>query len=286
LAQVTCQDNAELESALWRLFRDFFKKAERKRRWSLDEDIPWDRCNSKLDPAIADVVESFCAVELYLPDYVSKLLVVNRASHGRAWFLANWGYEEMKHSLALGDWLLRSGHRSDEQMADLEHEVFAHEWHLPQDSAAGLLAYAMTQELATWLNYRNLRRRVQEKGGDPALEQLLMFIAVDERAHHSFFLDCIQLFLKHDRTATLEHLRNVMNEFNMPAIYELAESRRRVARIRELDIFTENLYYEDVYRPILAALGVQNSEMRKRSSSAKNTIVRHADRHEPTHGAT
>jgi hypothetical protein len=31
-----------------------------------------------------------------------------RGSRGRAWFHANWGYEESKHSMALGDWLLRS----------------------------------------------------------------------------------------------------------------------------------------------------------------------------------
>src|SRR5581483_499637 len=244
----------ELESALWRLFRDFFARAERKRRWSVAEDIPWAQCNRSLDPAIADVVESFCAVELFLPDYITKFLGLNRASRGRAWFLANWGYEELKHSLALGDWLLRSGHRSEEQMADLEGQVMSREWTLPQDSASGMIVYAMTQELATWLNYRNLRRRVREKGGDPALEQLLMFIAVDERAHHTFFSDCVQLFLKHDRTKTLEQMRRVLNYFNMPAIYDLADSRQRIARIKELEIFTEGLYYEDVYQPILATL--------------------------------
>src|SRR5437762_10665618 len=83
----------ELETALWKQFRDFFAKAERKRRWSLDKDIPWGDCNPNLDPAIADVVESFCAVELFLPDYIPKFLSLNRTSRGRAWFLANWGYE-------------------------------------------------------------------------------------------------------------------------------------------------------------------------------------------------
>ena len=56
-----------------RLYRDYFDKAEKKRRWSLKDDIPWHECNRSLDPAIADVVQTFCAVELYLPDYVGKL---------------------------------------------------------------------------------------------------------------------------------------------------------------------------------------------------------------------
>ena len=68
----------ELERALWRLYRDFFDQAERRRRWSLRDDIPWDQTNRQLDPAIADVVESFCAVELYLPDYTSKILPLVR----------------------------------------------------------------------------------------------------------------------------------------------------------------------------------------------------------------
>ena len=176
-------DRSAIELAFWALYRDYFDKAERKRRWNVRDDIPWDSCNSSLDPAVADVVESFCAVELYLPDYTSKILPMVRSSRGRTWFYANWGYEESKHSLALGDWLLRSGQRSDEQMADLEKQVFAHEWNLPHDNHLGMLIYAMVQELATWLNYRNLRVRVRERGGDPALEQLLTLLARDEKAH-------------------------------------------------------------------------------------------------------
>src|SRR5947207_8546384 len=136
----------ELERAFWRLYRDFFDRAEKKRRWSLRDDIPWDQCNPDVDPAIADVVESFCAVELYLPDYTSKILPVVRSCRGRSWFYANWGYEESKHSLVLHDWLLRSGARSEEQMADLDAMVFAGEWNLPHDSHLGMLAYAMVQE--------------------------------------------------------------------------------------------------------------------------------------------
>ena len=36
---------AQQEAALYRLYREFFHLAERKRRWSLDADIPWSECN-------------------------------------------------------------------------------------------------------------------------------------------------------------------------------------------------------------------------------------------------
>jgi acyl-[acyl-carrier-protein] desaturase len=265
VSDTTNPERLEVERSLWRLYRDFFDKAEKRRRWSIREDIPWDRCNPKLDPALADVVESFCAVELYLPDYTSKILPVVRFSRGHTWFYANWGYEESKHSLALGDWLLRSGLRTDEQMTDLEAMVFQREWNLPHDSHLGMLAYAMTQELATWLSYRNLRRRAEERGGDPALEKLLMLVAVDEKAHYEFFKDCVELYLKVDRSAMLEQLRRVMNNFAMPAIHDLlSDSRRRTGQVKSLEIFDEDMYYREVYLPILAALGVDRNEMRNR----------------------
>jgi acyl-[acyl-carrier-protein] desaturase len=264
-------DPPELEATFWQLYRDFFDMAERRRRWNLRDDIPWDQCNPRLNPAVADVVESFCAVELYLPDYTSKILPLVRSSRGRGWFYANWGYEESKHSLALGDWLIRSGSRTDEQMADLEGDVFQKEWNLPHDSRLGMLVYAMTQELATWLSYRNLRRRAEEGGGDPALSQLLTLVAVDERAHFDFFKQCVMVFLRHDRPGTLEQIRRVMNNFAMPAIHDLiGDSRRRVARIKELDIMTEDLYYREVYLPIVQMLGIDRAEMRNRLPNKKS----------------
>ncbi|HTU22462.1 MAG TPA: acyl-ACP desaturase [Gemmataceae bacterium] len=188
-------DDAALEPALWQLYRHFFDQAERRRRWSIERDIPWNECNRGLDLVIADVVESFCAVELYLPDYLVHAMPWSRPSRARTWFYANWGYEESKHSLALHDWLLKSGMRSEERMADLEGQIYLHPWQLPHDNVVAMLTYAMVQERATSLNYRNLRRRVRERGGDPALERLLRLLAVDEQTHYSFFLGGVRLYL-------------------------------------------------------------------------------------------
>ncbi len=264
----------EMEGALWRLYRDFFDKAERKRRWRIRDDIPWDECNPKLNPAVADVVETFNCVELYLPDYTSKILPVVRHSKGRAWFYANWGYEESKHSLALSDWLLKSGSRTDEQMADLERMVFAREWNLPKNDPLAMLAYAMVQEQATFLNYRNLRKRLPNLGGDPALDAVLGYIVVDEAAHHDFFKECFELFLKHDREAALVALRFVLNQFQMPAIHDLLDqSAKRIARVRELEIFNEEIFFSDVYMHILNDLDVSKAEMRNAPRIKKSMKV-------------
>ena len=254
---------ADLEAALYGLYREFFERAERKRRWSLRDDIPWGCCNAALDPAVADVVESFCAVELYLPDYVRNAMSVWRPSRACAWFYANWGYEESKHSLALADWLLRSRARTEEEMTDLEGRVFAFEWQVPHGNPVGMMVYAMVQELATGLSYRNLRQRLVGSGDDPALRKLLGLLGVDEQAHHSFFLKAVGLFLAHDREGTLRQLRRVLHNFAMPAIYELADGRRRVEAIKALQVFDDRMYFGQVYAPVLAALGVSRQELRE-----------------------
>jgi acyl-[acyl-carrier-protein] desaturase len=258
-------DNPAVAAKIYRLYRDYFDRAEKKRRWSLRDAIPWHQSSAALDPAIADVVQTFCCVELYLPDYVSKLLPQVRGNRGRAWMLANWGYEESKHSMAFGDWLLRSRMRSEEQMADIEREVFAHEWDLPYDNAKAMVCYTMVQELATSLHYYRLREIVGETG-DPALYRVLTLVGMDERAHYDFFRKVVQIYLEDDRPGTLEQLRRVLNTFTMPATHLLADSRRRIQAVKDLRIFDEDIFIYQVYEPILKALGVTKPELRRRNS--------------------
>jgi acyl-[acyl-carrier-protein] desaturase len=256
-------DSTGLEEAYYRLFRDFFDKAEKKRRWSIRDDIPWDRVNRDLNPALGDVLETFCAVELYLPDYIDKAMPMLRKSRGRAWFHANWGYEEAKHSMAMGDWLIASGQRTEEQLREVETQVGEYEWNLPHDSAIGMVLYGMTQELATFLHYRNLRRYADD-GNDPALSKLLTLICVDERAHHDFYKQVTKMYLDRDRDGTIEQLRRVVHTFKMPAVDMLANGRQRVQAIRELNIFDEDIFFRDVVRPLLEGLGIEWSEFRQR----------------------
>ena len=59
------QDRVKLEYAIWRLYRDFFEMAERKRRWSIRDDIPWSKVNADLRPEVADVMQDlFTAIQI------------------------------------------------------------------------------------------------------------------------------------------------------------------------------------------------------------------------------
>ena len=84
---------------------EFFERAEKNRRWSVFNDIPWDQ----LDPSVYDedaalCAETFVGVESYLPDYVSGGINCVRDFFGQAWFSANWAYEESKHALSLREY--------------------------------------------------------------------------------------------------------------------------------------------------------------------------------------
>lgn len=264
-------DGPVLNKEIWKIYREFFDLAERRRRWSMERDIPWDQCNPNTSRAIADVVESFCAVELFLPDYVGKALPMARTARGRAWFLANWGYEESKHSLVLHEWLVRSGHRTEEQLEEVANWAVVGEWELPTDNVRAMTCYTMCQELATWLHYRNLRNIVGNT--DPALNKVLALISVDERAHYDFYLKVMRLHLEDDRAATLEALRRVLNGFAMPATHLLADSARRQAAVRSLNIFNEALFYSDVLVPIMDALGIELAELRNKAPRKKSLPV-------------
>jgi acyl-[acyl-carrier-protein] desaturase len=264
LPQTPLVDSQFTQAEIFRLYREYFDHAEKKRRWSLKDDIPWHQCTRTLNPAVAEVVQTFCSVELYLPDYLAKLLPQVRAARGRAWFLCNWGYEESKHALALADWLVRSGQRTDEQMGDLDTELFQKEWHLPYDNALGMVCYTVFQELATWLHYKNLRKVLADNGGDPALDKVLLLLSVDERAHYDFFMRLVRIYLEVDRPMVLEQLRRVVNTFQMPAVWMFADSRQRVEAVRSMRIFDEELFLYKVVEPALAALGVHRSEIRQK----------------------
>jgi hypothetical protein len=49
-----------------------------------------------MNTAVADVVEPFCTVEQFLPDYRAKALPLIRGNRDWTRFPANWGYEESK----------------------------------------------------------------------------------------------------------------------------------------------------------------------------------------------
>ena len=255
-------DSPEIRRKIYAAYRAYFDLAERKRRWSVRDDIPWAECNSSIEPVVADVVQTFCMVELFLPDYLAQQLPAVRDNRGRAWMLANWGYEESKHSMVLEDWLVRSGHRTERQVEEIADGVLATEWTALYGTPRAAVVYTMFQEVATRLHYRNLRRVAG--GRCPALDRVLDLVGTDEAAHGHFFRTLVAIYLADDRERTLEAIRLVANTFRMPAEGLLADGRRRAEAVRSLGIFDERVYHAEVFQVLLHQLGLTRADLKRK----------------------
>jgi acyl-[acyl-carrier-protein] desaturase len=256
--------NAKIEKQFFDNFLNFFHQAEERRRWNIERDIPWDQVNRETSERTAKIVESFSAVEMYLPDYTAKMLHMIRRSRGRSWFQANWGYEESKHSLTLDRWLIASGNRTSEQLEAFADMLLGEEWELPFDHPRQMIIYTMIQELATWVNYTRLREVAQQEG-DTALTKALQFIARDEAVHYDFFRKGVKLFLEHERDETIADIQFVFDHFQMPARYQIPDYEERAKLIAAAGIYTAREYIRRVKRPIIKDLELEEEFERRKN---------------------
>lgn len=269
---ITGVASAQLENRFFEAYKEFFNRAESERRWNIQKDIPWDKCNPAVSDQIALIVESFCAVELFLPDYTAKILELVRKSRGRAWFQANWGYEESKHSMVLEEWLLRSGKRTLKEIAGFADTVLQNEWQLPFQTPRQMMVYTTFQELATGLNYKNLRKKAFEQN-DAALSTALSFVARDESAHYQFFLDGVKLYMQEDRDGTLHDILYVLENFRMPAQDLIPNWEVRGKTIVGEGVFSDRIFFKDIMRPVLSVLGTSRDELKTLSKTVPEIVV-------------
>ncbi len=250
---------SRLEEKLYREYLAFFEKAEKERRWSVFQDIPWERVNKDATEELALCAETFCSVEMYLPDYVAGGINVVRDYFGQAWFQANWGYEESKHSLALMHYLIKSGKRTEEQMFDLQNRIFSKKWDLPFTTARQMTFYGCVQEMATFVIYVKHRERAGAEG-DECLRTIYDLVARDEIAHCRFYQSVIKVLLDEDRQGTLADMAHVFANFQMPGVGIVPDYDSRILKMREAGI-DRAVFIQKVYLPILKFLGVGRHDM-------------------------
>jgi len=244
---------ARLEDFFYRELLEYLALAEKKRRWNPFTDIPYAQANPQSSETLAQCVETFCAVEMYLPDFTSKMLHMIRRSRGRSWFHINWGYEESKHSLTLEGWLLASGHRTEEQREAVQASLSTLEWELPYDHPRQMVCYTMVQELATFWNYRNLESIATEQK-DPALVRGLRIISVDERVHYNFFRNTVKEWMKWDEEGTIHDLKYVFDHFSMPGRTQIPGYDEAALVLAKTGIYGPREYIKLVKNPILEDL--------------------------------
>jgi acyl-[acyl-carrier-protein] desaturase len=249
-----------LRDKIYRAYLEFFEVAERKRRWNMFDDIPWDALDgSRNSEGQATCVETFCAEELYLPDYSAEGISLTRSMFGAAWFQTCWSYEESKHALVFREYLTRSGLRSEAQFAAFEDSIFARRWSLPFCTRRQMACYGALQEVATYLAYKAQKDKAVSEG-DAVLEAIFFCVARDEAAHAGFYRTTIELELAEDRAGTLADLAYVIAHFKMPGDGLIPDYQERL-RTSGAGI-TPRTFLEHGLLPTLKTLGTSRAELK------------------------
>ncbi|WP_280464622.1 acyl-ACP desaturase [Nocardia brasiliensis] len=252
--------NRDLRESFHRTYMTFFENAERTRRWNPFNDIDWDGLDTaRSDAQLATNAETFCGVELFLPDYLNTHLELFGRNYAQAWFAANWGYEESKHALALREYLHRSGQRTQEQLHDYADAVLAKRWERPYASPREMLIYGMIQELTTFVVYRS-QRTLADETGHSVLADIYRIIGRDEMAHTKFYQHMVALLLDEDRAGTLVDLAHVLRTFRMPAEQLLPDPEARSVLMRSTGINAQ-VYLRDIVAPTLSALHLTRHDL-------------------------
>ena len=246
----------------------FSEVAERKRNWKLFDDIPWEKLDSSRNtPERATCIETFCAEELYLPDYASHGSRMTRSVFGLAWFQARWSFEESRHGLVFREYLIRSGMRSEREVASLEDAIFAKSWTPPFPTIRQMACYGVLQEVATYLAYKTQKDKAESEG-DAVLAAIFSVVSVDEAAHAGFYRQIVEIEMDNDRAATIADFAHVLANFRMPGDGLIADYRERLKAGG--GGISPRRFLEGVVMPTLRSLGISRSELR------------HAAVHQPT----
>ncbi len=256
------KDTAQQER-VYRLYATFFDKAEQERRWNPYRDVPWDKIPREgAHPILQTVAETFCCVESFLPDYIAKGINIVRPYFGQAWFAANWGYEESKHSIALLEYLLRSGARTPTQMFDLQNQLMEKSWELPFDTARRMTIYGCFQEMATFVIYVKQEQRAKELG-DECLATIFRLNARDEIAHTRFYQDVTKVLMEEDRLGTLRDIAHVAKHFQMPGVGIVPDYDKRIEVMRDEGRVDRGVFLQKVFFPVLKYLEITRQELQQ-----------------------
>ncbi len=245
---------------MYSTYLEFFEIAERKRRWNIFSDIPWDQLDRSLNSERkATRIETYCAEEFYLPDYSLGGIELSRSIFGAAWFQACWSYEESKHGLVFREYLTRSGMRSEAQFAQFEQTVFASKWKLPFTTRRQMACYGALQEAATYLAYKAQKDRAIREG-DKVLEAIFAFVSRDEAAHAGFYRAMARIELEADRPGTIADLALVVAHFQMPGVGLIPNYTERL-RDSNAGISARH-FVEHALFPTLKMLGTTRAELK------------------------
>ncbi|MGE3270369.1 MAG: acyl-ACP desaturase [Chloroflexota bacterium] len=258
-----------VEQAFWSYFNRSEDPEGWNRRWIVEKDVPWEAIkNEPLSEDAATMIESFFAVESYLPDFAEKGLGYYRSMVGLSNSHINWSYEELKHGRTLQLILERSGARTQDETREFRLGLARNAWTMPYPTARQMLIYASFQEKETQRNYE-LLRGVLAGGGSFGAGQGLRIIGRDEAFHHAFYKDMVKILLEYDEVGTAQDIQKVANSFRMPAQHLMPNMENRVRVMVKNKVFGKKQVRDEAIIPTIKAFGFRDPEELASVASAR-----------------
>jgi acyl-[acyl-carrier-protein] desaturase len=269
-----------LERAVLEHCADYFRRTRDTRSWSPWHDLPLEEMRQlghRLSRETTDLVEGFLGVEEHVGDYVGEGLEMFRDDRARRNLQLSWGSDEAKHGVAWELVLQHSGSRTEAQLKAYLDKVREHRWsvkaHSEADTPLGVTVYAMLQERATYFHYQQMRARIREEYGLPAMPtakeldrgyeigacEAFRVVGRDELAHHVIFLKIVQSYVKYFPSTTFDVLTRVLAGFEMPAVRFLPNLRSFLRAVNRTRMYGKSIHALKVQQPVLRALGLEDS---------------------------
>lgn len=250
-----------LEEELHGDFAAFFERAERERRWSVAEDVPWSSAPPASPPSdeLALRVETFFLAKALAPAQLARDAALAATSPAVAAHLAGWAYEASKHAVAFGEWLVRRRARTRGELLDLARRAGARAAAPIATLAVGVAYGSLLLETATFVLHARHREHAV-RAGDGALVVLHDFAARDELAHARFHEAVVRRHLAVDRAAVLAEMTRVLGGFEMPGASAVPDWGQRVASFAAMG-FDRGAFVRRVYLPTLRRLRVDRREL-------------------------
>jgi len=192
--------------------------------WNRYNSIPW----GELQPEL--LTEKHCSaiafinfIEDHLPGYFTIYtqrfpidgdtpLEVGMYNRELYHFLIRWAQEEDRHAHVLTSYQIRAGLASAEQL----HQDLAREgrkqFTIKFTEPPQVFTYALLQEKATLLYYKQLHDAIQE----PVLKHILRLLAKDEARHFAFFSGIVEAYVEQFGEQMIPHIKAVLKDFKMP----------------------------------------------------------------------
>lgn len=258
-----------VEQAFWSYFNRSEDPEGWNRRWIVEKDVPWD--DIKREPLSDDaalMIESFFAVESFLPDFAEKGLGYYRSMVGLSNSHINWSYEELKHGRTLQLILERAGARTPEQTRRFRLDLAQNQWTMPYPTARQMLIYASFQEKETQRNYEHLRG-VLAGGGSFGAAQGLRIIGRDEAFHHAFYKDMVKMLIEYDEVGTAQDIELVAKSFRMPAQHLMPNMEDRVRVMVRNKVFGKKQVRDEAIIPTIKAFGFRDVDELASVASAR-----------------